>query len=583
MGIITYDEKSFLRDGRKHVIRSGAMHYFRIPRAYWDDRLEKLKECGFNTVETYTCWNLHEPEEGKFDFGGMLDIAAYVDLAREKGLDVILRPGPYICAEWEFGGLPSWLLKYDDLAIRCNDPGYLEKVGRYYSALFDQLRPRLATNGGNIVMVQVENEYGSYGDDQDYLRAILDIYRACGVDVTLFTSDGESKWMLSGGTLPGVLSVVNFGSRYEEAFKSLKEFRPDEPTMCGEFWCGWFDHWYEEHHGAQRPELPDLYRGMLEMGASVNFYMFYGGTNFGFTSGANHYDQYQPTITSYDYGALLTEAGDFTPSYHAIRKVHQDLFGDVPALTAGDCQKGAYGKVVLAEKASLLDSVRDISTPVHAAAPKFQEYIGQKYGFTLYSSVVRGPIEELPLIFDALHDRAVIYINGERKGIRERSRRMDEVTLKLADGESARLDILLENMGRVNYGPKLRDHKGITGIRLGQRYHFGWDMYPVTLEDISGVKYAPCAGGVSESSFLRGTLTITGAPKDTFIKLDGFHRGVVLVNGFNLGRYYLDAGPQKTLYCPAPVLRPGANEVVVFETDGSDTNVIEFVDTPDLG
>ena len=235
MGILTYNDKTFLMDGKPYTIVSGAMHYFRIPREYWHDRLLKLKECGFNTVETYTCWNLHEKEEGVFDFSGMLDVAAYADEAASLGLNLILRPGPYICSEWEFGGLPAWLLKYGDMAIRCNDPLYIEKVRRYYHALFDELRPRLSTNGGNIIMVQIENEYGSYGNDKDYLRAVVDIYRECGVDVTLFTSDGACWWMLGGGTLPEYLCVANFGSHPRENFAMLEKFRPDQPKMCGEY------------------------------------------------------------------------------------------------------------------------------------------------------------------------------------------------------------------------------------------------------------------------------------------------------------------------------------------------------------
>ena len=333
MGILTYNDKTFLMDGKPYTILSGAMHYFRIPREYWHDRLLKLKEIGFNTVETYTAWNLHEREEGVFDFTGMLDVAAYVDEAAALGLNVILRPGPYICSEWEFGGLPAWLLRYDDMAIRCADPLFIEKVRRYYHALFDELRPRLATNGGNIIMVQIENEYGSYGNDKDYLNAVVDIYRECGVDVTLFTSDGACWWMLGGGTLPDYLCVANFGSHPKENFAMLEKFRPDQPKMCGEYWVGWFDHWYEEHHVREPEEIAALFRDMLDAGASLNFYMFHGGTNFGFMNGANHGGKYEPTITSYDYNALLSEAGDLTPAYHAVRKIIEEYFGALPPLT----------------------------------------------------------------------------------------------------------------------------------------------------------------------------------------------------------------------------------------------------------
>ena len=583
MGILTYNDKEFLMDGKPYTIISGAMHYFRIPREYWYDRLLKLKECGFNTVETYTCWNLHEPREGEFDFSGMLDIEAYVKIAEELGLNVIVRPGPYICSEWEFGGLPAWLLKYENIAIRCNDERFIAMVRRYYTELFKYLTPHLSTKGGNIIMVQIENEYGSYGNDKDYLRAVVDIYRECGVDCTLFTSDGPCWFMLNGGTLPEYLCVANFGSHPKENFDFLKKFRDNQPCMCGEYWCGWFDHWYEQHHVREAKELAGLFGDMLDYGASLNFYMFHGGTNFGFMNGANHGGTYAPTITSYDFNALLSEAGDMTPAYYEVRKIVEKHYGELPPITAKNSEKKAYGKVTLTEKASILDTIDSISTPVHTAAPKFMEEIGQSYGFTMYSTTVSGPQEDLPLGFDCVHDRAIVYINGEKKGWYERSRHKDEIKLPLGVGEKVKLDILVENMGRINYGPEMRDRKGMTGIRFGQQNHYGWDMYPLEMKDLSGVKYTSCDGGVDIASFMKGELVIEGTPCDTFIRLDGFHHGFVMVNGFNLGRYYNDAGPQKTLYCPAPMLKEGVNEIVVFETDGSDCNVIEFTDTPDLG
>jgi beta-galactosidase len=586
MGILTFNDKTFLMDGKPYTVVSGAMHYFRIPREYWRDRLTKLKECGFNTVETYTCWNLHEKEEGVFDFSGMLDVAAYADEAASLGLNLILRPGPYICSEWEFGGLPAWLLKYGDMAIRCSDPLFIEKVRRYYRALFAELRPRLSTNGGNIVMVQIENEYGSYGNDKDYLRAVVDIYRECGVDVTLFTSDGACWWMLGGGTLPEYLCVANFGSHPEENFAMLEKFRPDQPKMCGEYWVGWFDHWYENHHVREPEEIAGLFRDMLESGASLNFYMFHGGTNFGFMNGANHGGKYEPTITSYDYNALLSEAGDMTPAYYAVRKINEEFFGPLPPLTAKNSEKAAYGSVRLTEECFILDAAPAMAEPVHAAAPKYQESIGQNWGFTLYSTVVKGPREEMELRADEINDRAVVFMDGEPKGLFERSRRADRVTVKLGRDEAVKMDILLENMGRINYGPEMRDRKGMVGIRFGQQNHYGWDMTPLTMtpEQLAKIPFRAKTGeGVSKSSFLRGTLSVDGAPKDTFIRLDGFHHGFVAVNGFNLGRYYNDAGPQKTLYCPAPMLRRGENEIIVFETDSSDRDEIVFTDTPELG
>lgn len=585
MGILTYDKKNFLMDGEPYQIISGAIHYFRVHPQYWEDRLKKLKACGFNTVETYVCWNLHERKEGVFDFEGILDIAKFIEIAESLDLNVIVRPGPYICAEWDFGGLPSWLLKYPNIAIRCNDPKYLEKVEPYYKELFKHLRPHLSTNGGRIIMMQVENEYGSYGDDKEYLRKVRDIYTQNGIDCQLFTSDGTCLWMLSGGTLPELLSVANFGSNPKGNAEALKAFRPDEPFMCGEFWCGWFEHWYGKHEIPKPEAVAGMVQDFFDIGGSFNFYMFHGGTNFGFLNGANHSGQeYQPTISSYDYCAPLSEAGDMTETYFAVKEVIEKNTGKkAPELDVCNSPKASYGSLKLTEKAHLLKNLTNISTPIHAAYPQTMEQLGQDFGYVVYSTEVHGPIEKLPLKFTKLHDRAHIFINGELVGQRERSRRNDEVFLELKDGETAKLEILVENMGRVNYGLKLFDQKGIVGgISLGQRFHFGWDHYSLPMEDLSGLKWEvsePC----NIPTFYKGTLKIDGEPKDTFLKTEKFTKGFVLVNGFNLGRYYNPAGPTKTLYIPAPLLKQGENEIIVFESDSCVEPIVEFLSEPDLG
>lgn len=583
MAILTYNGNKFFLDGEEYTIISGAMHYFRIPREYWYDRLLKLKQCGFNTVETYTCWNLHEPQEGIFNFDGMLDLEAYIDTAKELGLNVILRPGPYICAEWEMGGLPAWLLNYPNMNIRCNDELFISKVERYYNELLRRVVPRLSTNGGNIIMMQIENEYGSYGDDHEYMQKIADIYKKNGVDCLLFTSDGASYSALQGGTLPEYPCVANFGSRPVENFRILNDFKPDQPLMCGEYWVGWFDHWYGEHHVRDPKEVAKLFKDMIDCGASLNFYMFCGGTNFGFMNGANYYDTFEPTITSYDYNALLTESGDLTPAYYEVRKIIEDRFGSLPELTVKNTEKAAYGRLELDKRCSVFEAIKMISKPIHTAAPQFTEDIGQYYGFTLYSTVVDGPRDEAEIKFDAVHDRAVVFIDGKYKGYYERSRKGEPVSFSLKKGENCRIDILCENMGRVNYGPKIMDRKGIKGVRFNLQYHFSWDMYPLPLDNISELKYKSENGAVDVASFLKGTLVIDGEPKDTFVRLDGFTKGVVLVNGFNIGRYFNTAGPQKTLYVPAPMLKSGENEIVVFETDRADSSCITFTDKPDLG
>lgn len=584
MSTFNYKGKNFYLDGKPYTVISGAMHYFRIVPEYWEDRLKKLKACGFNTVETYVCWNLHERKEGQFDFSGNLDIVKYIELAGSLGLNVIVRPGPYICAEFEFGGLPSWLLSYPNINLRCNDPLYLEKVTPYYKELLARIAPLQCTKGGPVIMMQVENEYGSYGDDKEYLRAVADIYRDCGIDCQLFTSDGPCDWMLGGGTLPELLCVANFGSRPDEAFQTLSEFRPDQPSMCGEFWCGWFDHWGDIHHTRTPEETVRDMRSMLEMGASLNFYMFHGGTNFGFTNGANCYEKYEPTVTSYDYCAPLSESGDLTPTYFAVRDELAKFNGGYCDLQVENLPKKAYGKVALAEKADLFDSLTTIGTVTHSAAPLSMEQVGQDFGYILYSTELCGEFRELPLVFENMHDRAHIFIDGKLVGIRDRNGRCDEVNIKLGKGETAKVDILVENCGRVNYGTKLLDKKGIWGgIRLGTRFHYGWDITSLTMDNLDKLVYSQDTHNDGHPAFLKGTLTIDGTPEDTFIRLDGFHKGFVTINGFNLGRYSNDEGPQKTLYVPAPILKNGKNEITVFETDGWDKAEVEFFAEPDLG
>lgn len=582
MGILTYDNEQFYMDGKPYVILSGAIHYFRVPREYWRDRLLKLKECGFNTVETYTCWNLHERREGEFDFSGNLDIAEYVRIARDLGLNVILRPGPYICAEWEFGGFPAWLLTYRGMEIRCYDETFLSKVRNYYAQLLSRVRPYIAKNGGNIIMLQVENEYGSYGNDKKYLQAIADIYKENGMDCLYFTSDGPTYTMLNGGTLDGCLAVVNFGSKANAQLDFLKSVRRDQPVMCGEFWCGWFDHWFEKHHTREVEDVMNDFSQFLDRRASVNYYMFHGGTNFGFFNGANCSDKYEPTTTSYDYCAPLNEAGDRTPLYYAIREAVEKTFGSVPPLTATDSEKEGYGEIELTQSADLFENLERLSSPVDGVAPMYMEDLGQDFGFMLYRTQLKGPLDGWNLEITEVHDRAQIFANGKKVGTYERwkpnGQKENPVKFPLKTGEQTELDILVENMGRVNYGKKLWDHKGVKNVTLGLQHLFHWKHYPLPMDNLEKLNFKPLEDkDISSPTFLRGNLHISGAPKDTYVYLKDFKKGFVVVNGHNIGRYFNEAGPQKTLYLPAPYLNKGDNEIIVFESDGAKSNRIEFV------
>lgn len=594
MGILTYKDRQFYMDGKPYLVLSGAIHYFRVPREYWHDRLLKLKECGFNTVETYTCWNLHEPIEGEFDFTGNLDVVEFIKTAQKLGLNVILRPGPYICAEWEFGGFPAWILKYDNLVLRCRDALYLSKVRKYLKELLDRVRPYFAVNGGNIFMLQIENEYGSYGNDKEYLKEIVNIYRENEIDCLLFTSDGPSVMTLEGGALDEYLCVGNFGSNPQWGLKFLGDYRQNQPLMCGEYWCGWFDHWGDTKHVRPYQEIVDDISCFIDMGASINLYMFHGGTNFGFLNGANGTKkEYQPTVTSYDYGAPLTEAGDRTELYYKIRELIQERIGNVPPLTAKETKKMAYGKLKLNEKATLFTNLLNISKPINVPLPKYIEDIGQDYGYTLYRTKVRGPRLEADnhnLVIKEVNDRANIYIDGQLKQTIEGWNMPEDgktgIKIVLDKSEELTLDILSENMGRTNYGDGIGEKKGINGVRFCYQHHYGWEMYPLDMRKLDGLKYeaiSDCKEEITEPVFLRGKLEIEDEPCDTFVRLDSFKKGFVKVNGINIGRYFNEAGPQKTLYIPAPFLKKGENEIVVFESDGVCNTEIEFCDTHDLG
>jgi beta-galactosidase len=577
---LTIEGDQFVREGQPLQIIAGAMHYFRIHPDYWEDRLRKLAYCGLNALETYVAWNVHERRPGRFDFSGGQDLPRYLQLAADAGLMAIVRPGPYICSEWDLGGLPAWLLADPGMRLRCHYPPYLQAVDRFLDALLEKLLPLQASAGGPIVAMQVENEYGSYGNDKVYLAHIRDGLRARGFEGLLFTSDGPGDFMLEGGTLPDVHKVANFGSDPAGAFAKLREWQPTGPLMCGEYWNGWFDHWTEEHHTRDPQDAAQVLDEMLGMGASASLYMFHGGTNFGFFNGANHSDVYQPTIGSYDDDAPLSEAGDYTPKYGLFREV----IGKYRPLPAGPepppTAKRAYGTVALTERAELRANLERLSKPVHSATPDPMESLGQDFGFILYRTTVVGPRDELPIVLQDCHDRAQVFVDGDYRGVIYRNDREPTVVTAFGPGPH-QLDLLVENMGRVNYGFHLHDRKGITvGARHGQQFLYDWTIYPLPLEDLADLQFVP-ETTPSGPAFLRGVFTVD-TPADTFLALPGWTKGVCWINGFNLGRYW-EVGPQRTLYVPAPLLRPGENELIVLELHAMREAVVELRDAPDLG
>jgi len=595
--ILTAENGRFKLNGKDINIYSGAIHYFRVPKCYWRERLMQLAACGFNTVETYAPWNLHEKRRGEFDFSDMLDVKEFIRIADELGLLVIIRPGPYICAEWEFGGFPAWLLRDDNIRLRCNTEPYMTYVKDYLRRYSEEIIPFLGENGGNVIAIQIENEYGSYGNDKEYLEAIKQIYLDMGIRNTFFfTSDGPWKQYLDGGTLPDVHAVANFGSNARERLGNLKEYRPDAPLMCGEYWNGWFDHWGEEHHIRESDIDKDI-NEMMDMDASFNMYMFHGGTNFGFLNGANTaaagITAYMPTVSSYDYDCLISEWGGYTEKYRLVRDIMANrVKSDLPPMPR-EPERRAYGKAELTEAESFITSFKKYGEHFRSASPEPMEKYGQSYGYIVYETKICGPLTDNYLIFPDIHDRGYIFLDGEYVGTVYRNDKEKKLLLPDTDKEEVTLTILVENMGRVNYGWLLKDRKGLTdGVILKFQYLFGWDVYTLPFENVPEMKDSVTPDKTEGAVFLKGKLIIDSDEPlcHTFLRTDGFKRGFAVINGFNLGRFNCD-GPTKTLYVPACLIKHGENEIFIFDQEGikdapvSDNGfpVVSFVSEPDLG
>jgi Glycosyl hydrolases family 35 len=589
--VLEWGEDGFVRDGAAHRVVSGAVHYFRVHPRLWEDRLRRVRALGVNTVDTYVPWNFHELPGGQVDFTGWRDVGRFVRLAGELGLDVILRPGPYICAEWEFGGLPARLLAVPGLRLRCADPAYLAEVDGWFDALVPEVLPLLASRGGPVVAVQVENEYGSYGDDAAYLAHLREGLVRRGVDGLLFTTDGAHDTMQQAGAVPGLLATATFGSRAPERLAVLRRHQRSGPLAAMEFWIGWFDQWGLPHHVRDAKESAAALDELLATGASVNLYMAHGGTSFGLWAGANHsgahpHDAgYEPTVTSYDYDAPIGEAGEAGEKFHALREVIARHLGTprhelppTPARVSPQRLEHADGR------ADLLENLDALSTPVRRAAPVPMEQLGQDRGLIHYRTHVPGPRPELPLRIDGLADRAQVFADGRPLGVLDRNR--PGASLPLAAGEDGvQLDILVEALGRVNYGPNMDDRKGITrGVSHGHQRLFDWQIRTLPLTDPHTPRTPHDTGRTPPTdgrpAFHRFTARLD-SPADAFLALPGWGRGLLWVNGFLLGRYRAE-GPQRTLYAPAPLWRAGDNEVTVLELE-LHGHAVELRDQPDLG
>lgn len=559
---------NFYLNGEPFKIISGAFHYFRTVPEYWQDRIEKLVNMGCNTVETYIPWNFHEPEKGNFRFDGMHDIERFIHLAEKMGLYIIIRPSPYICSEWEFGGLPAWLLRDRNMRLRCSYEPYLNAVKEYYSVLIPKLVPHQCDRGGGVILVQLENEYGYYGNDTAYLEFLRDTLRELGVTVPFVTSDGPwSEPKFKSGMLNGALPTGNFGSGAEWQFGQMRKYiGENKPLMCMEFWNGWFDAWGEEHHTTSPEKAASELDELLKRG-SVNFYMFEGGTNFGFMSGRNGGSK-TGDVTSYDYDAPLTEDGQITEKYRLFKEViakYTDIH-EIPLTT--EIRRRAYGRISCTGKTDLFSVLDKISVPVKSSYPLTMEDIGQDYGYILYRTKIRDVETVSEIRLEGAADRVQCYHNGEfvYTAFAENMWEKFEPQQKRTSGI---IDLLCENTGRENFGTGLENQrKGISGgVKINDHRHFGFEIYPLPLDErqIAALDFG--IGYIENTpAFYRFELDIDELC-DTFLDTDGFGKGCAFVNGFNIGRFW-EIGPQKRLYIPAPLLQIGKNTIVIFETEG---------------
>ncbi|WP_460801012.1 glycoside hydrolase family 35 protein [Microbacterium sp. GXF6406] len=553
---IVWQEGQLLRHGKPHRILSGAMHYFRVHPDQWEDRLRRLAAMGANTVDTYVAWNFHERTEGDVDFTDWRDLERFIRLAGEVGLDVFLRPSPYICAEWSNGGLPFWLTGRVQ-SIRSSDPAYLAAVDRWYDELIPRMVPLQAAFGGPIVAVQIENEYGSFGSDHDYMRHQRDALTSRGIVELLTTADGHTSDMIAHGAIDGAMATFTFGTGVAEA-EALR--KPGQALMCSELWGGWFDHWGEQHHVRSAESMISTVDELLAAGGSVSMYMAHGGTNFGLWAGANHFGMIEPTITSYDSDAPIGEDGSTNAKFDALRAAfapfHENELPPVPAANPVQPAQTVALTPTMGLRA-LLETLPAVGEA--SAMPQTFEQLGVEDGIVVYQARIDVPADSTVTI-DGLADRAVVYIDDERIGVMEHD---GEHTLSIPGGaRRGILTLLVESLGRINYGPQIGARKGIVGgVRInGRRFVHGWTHRALPFD-------APSAKGVAGADGVAVATIEVETPADAWIALPGGVKSLVWLNGFLLGRLW-DRGPQVTLYAPGPLWKAGANEIVVLDTDG---------------
>jgi beta-galactosidase len=565
----TLGDKDFLLNGQPFQIISGELHPARIPAEYWRHRIQMAKAMGCNTISVYLFWNYHEAEEGVFDFTtGNRNLAEFFRIVQDEDLWLIVRPGPYVCAEWELGGIPPYLLRTPGIRLRCMDPDYMKAAERYIARLAEELKPWMITRGGPVIMLQIENEYGSYGNDRNYMMRLKEVWQANGIDIPTFTGDGPTTHMLEAGTLPGSAVGLDPGSE-ESHFELARKMNPGVPVFSSETYPGWLTHWGEEWQQPDTSKLLKEVRFLMNTKKSFNLYVIHGGTNFGYTAGANSGGKgYEPDVTSYDYDAPISEQGQATPKYHALRQ----LIGSY--LPKGKKLPPVPDPVPAIELNALslipFTSVWDnMPVPVNSVQPKTFEAYGQDYGFILYRTELIGH-KKGKLTVTEIHDYATVFLNGKYIGRLDRREGINTIDIPESTVERPVLDIFVEAMGRINFAQHMIDRKGITErVTLNGMTLMNWKVYqfPMTEKFIYGLR----SSGQNLNRpgvFFKGNFMINkeaGVPAhDTFVDVSNYTKGIVWVNGHNLGRYW-NIGPQQRLYCPASWLRQGINEIIIFD------------------
>lgn len=574
-------ETDFLLDGQPHRIISGAMHYPRVHPELWRDRIRKARLMGLNAIETYVAWNAHEPVKGQWREDGDVDLGRFLDIIAEEGMHAIVRPGPYVCAEWHNGGLPTWLTADKALRLRSSDPAYLAEVTAYLERVNAIIAPRQIDDGGSVILVQIENEYGAYGSDTAYLDALVTTTRAGGITVPLTQVDQPIPHMLTGGAHPALHKTGSFGSRIDERLATLREHQRTGPLMCMEFWCGWFDHWGEKHHTtAYADSAADLDR-LLAAGASVNIYMVHGGTNFGLTAGANDSGRYLPMVTSYDYDSPITESGDLTEKFHAFREViaKHAAVPDLPLPSPSDAPSLSAPFEAVADPLALSSTDRGVFT-----TPPTMDELGADVALVEYR--VSAPTTAEAVLDAEIRDYAWVARDGRPAGRVQRSIGDDSLVLPAGD----ELRLLVEETGRVNYDTKIGEAKGLIGApRIdGESVVGSWQVRTIdvpalgrAVADASAGAELIVNGRASGPVGLRAAFALD-EPADLFLDTRGWGKGFAWINGFFLGRYWR-RGPQRTLYVPGPVTRAGENQIVIVELEAVTDASARFLARPDLG